>query len=177
MRAPLIRPLLGLVLLLAATVSSMVAQSVPCPPDKALLSSHDPVYSDAMELKQRLERNDFVVRCIFPTKFGSVFMTEKNGILQSSVEGEACFSTNYGGLDVVFLPKPQTFSDFEITERRKDRGYLYRFTGTPQVAAEGKFNFGTAARQYFLKHDNFLIIVSDDKLLARLQKAFSKLEP
>ena len=35
-------------------------------------------------------------------------MTEKNGILQSSVEGEACFSTNYGGLDVVLPEHPKS---------------------------------------------------------------------
>jgi hypothetical protein len=154
-----------------------MAQAVQCPPDKALLSTSDPAYADAMELQRRLERNDFTVRCIFPTKFGSIFTVENNGKLESTVEGEACFSTNFGGLDVVFLPQPQTFSDFEITGRRKDRGYVYRFTGTPHVAAEGKFNFGTAARQYFLKHNNYLIVVSDPKLLARLQKAFSQPYP
>lgn len=167
------RLLAALAVVLAASLT-LAAQSVPCPPDKALLSSSDPAYADALELQHRLQNSGFTVRCIFPTKFGSVFTAEKNGILQSTVEGEACFSTNYGGLDVVFLPKPQTFSDFEISERRKDRGYLYRFTGTPHTAAEGKFNFGTAARQYFLKHDNYLVIVSDDKLLARLQKIFSQ---
>src|SRR5579863_5980468 len=115
--------------LLSAFPSALAAQPVPCPPQKALLSATDPAYSDAMELQQRLEKHDFAVHCIFPTKFGSFFLVDHNGTLESTVEGEACFSTNYGGIDVVFLPKPQTFAEFEITERRKNGGYLYRFTG------------------------------------------------
>jgi hypothetical protein len=127
-----------------------------------------------MELQRRLQKHNFTVRCIFPTKFGSFFMVDHNGILESTVEGEACFSTNYGGIDVVFLPKPQTFAEFEITERRKGSGYLYRFTGTPSVSAGNKFKFGTAARQYFLKHDNYLIIVSDDQLVSHLQAVLAE---
>jgi|CZKJ01.1.fsa_nt_gi hypothetical protein len=174
-RALLTRLPAGFVLLLAAFTTSLVAQSVACPPDKALLSTSDPAYADAMELQQRLEKHDFTIRCIFPTKFGSVFMVDQNGVLQSTVEGEACFSTNYGGIDVVFLPKPQTFADFKITEHREGGGFLYRFTGTPRVAAGDKFNFGTATRQYFLKHGNYLIIVSTNQLVARLENAFGHL--
>jgi hypothetical protein len=172
-KALLVRLLAGFVLLLLPCTSSLLAQSVPCPPEKALLSATDPAYADALELQQRLEKHNFAVHCMFPTKFGSFFMVDQNGVLQSTVEGEACFSTNYGGIDVVFLPKSQTFADFKITERRQGRGYLYRFTGTPRVSAGDKFNFGTAARQYFLKHDNYLMIVSDNQLVPRLEAAFA----
>jgi hypothetical protein len=174
-RAFLTRLPAGFVLLLAAFTTSLVAQSVACTPDKALLSTSDPAYADAMELQQRLEKHDFTIRCIFPTKFGSVFMVDQNGVLQSTVEGEACFSTNYGGIDVVFLPKAQTFAGFKITEHREGGGFLYRFTGTPRVAAGEKFKFGTATRQYFLKHGNYLIIVSTNQLVARLEDAFGHL--
>jgi hypothetical protein len=101
-------------------------------------------------------------------------MVDHNGTLESTVEGEACFSTNYGGIDVIFLPKPQTFAEFDITERRKGGGYLYRFTGTPRISAGSKFKFGTAARQYFLKHGSYLIIVSDDQLVPRLETALAQ---
>jgi hypothetical protein len=164
--------LAGFILLLAASHPLLAVQSVPCPPEAALLSKSDPAYADAMDLRQRLGKHDFAIECIFPTKFGSFFMVPKNGTLQSTVEGEACFSTNYGGIDVVFLPKPQTFADFSITERRKGGGYLYRFTGTPRVSAGDKFGFGAAHRQYFFKRDNYLIVVSDDQLIARLKDAF-----
>lgn len=173
MRRPLLTHLLaGLTLLLAAFSSPLAAQSVPCPPQTALLAPGDPAYADAMELQQRLEKNGFTVQCIFPTKFSSFFMVRKDGTLQSTVEGEACFSTNYGAIDVIVLPRPQTFSDFKITERRKDGGYLYRFTGTPRVSAGDQFKFGTAWRQHFLKHDNYLMIVTDNQLLTRLEDAF-----
>jgi hypothetical protein len=166
--------LAGSVLLVPLCISSLAAQSVACPPEKALLATSDLAYADAMDLQQRLEKQNFSVRCIYPTKFGSFFMVDHNGTLESTVEGEACFSTNYGRIDVVFLPKSQTFADFQITERRKGGGYLYRFTGTPRVSAGDKFKFGTAARQYFLKHDNYLIIVSDNQLVPRLEAAFTE---
>ena len=168
------RLLVGVAALLAASATPLVAQVVQCPPDTALLLPNNPAYPDALDLQHRLQQNGFTVDCIFPTKLSSIFMVEKDGMLQSTVEGEACFSTNYGGLDVVFVPRPQTFSGFDIAEQRKGRGYAYRFTGTPHSASEGKFNFGTATRQYFLKHDNYLIIVGDAKLLTRLQESLSQ---
>jgi hypothetical protein len=165
-----IRLIGGFFLLLAASLA-LPAQSVPCPTGPALLSPSDPAYADAMELKQILENHDFTVQCIFPTKLGSIFMVDVNGVLQSTVEGEACFRTNRGDIGVVFVPKPQTFADFKITERRKGGGYLYRFTGAPRVWAGDKFKFNTANRQYFLKQDNYLFIVSDS-LLGPLEDTF-----
>jgi hypothetical protein len=144
-------------------------QSSDCPPPQALLTSSDAAYSDPMELQNKLEAHDFQTRCIFPTKFSTIFMVEQNGTLVSTIEGEACFNTSRGAIDVVFRPKPQTFTDFKITERRKGNGYLYRFTGTPRVSAGDKFKFGTAARQYYVKHDNYLLIVSDSQLASRLE--------
>jgi hypothetical protein len=173
MAKPLLTHLLaGFIVLVAASHSLLAVPSVPCPPESVLLSKTDPAYADAMQLKQTLENHGFTVECMFPTKFGSFFMVPKDGTLQSTVGGEACFSTNYGGIDVVFLPKPQTFADFNITERRKGGGYLYRFTGTPRVSAGDRFGFVAAHRQHFLKHDNYLFIASDDQLIARLEEAF-----
>jgi hypothetical protein len=136
-----------------------------------LLDASDPAYPDAMELKQNLENHSFTVQCIFHTKLSSVFMVDVNGSLQSTVEGEFCFRTNRGDIDVVFVPKPQTFADFKITEHREDGGYLYRFSGTPRVHGGDKFKLGTAHRDYFLKHDNLLLIVDDNQLLGRLEEA------
>ena len=167
----------GMFVLLAASCFPLSAQSVPCPTGEALMAPSDPAYADAIELEQRLESHGFTVKCIFPTKLSSVFMVEENGVLRSTVEGEACFSTNYGGIEVVFLPKSQTFADFKITEHRKGGGYLYRFTGTPRVWAGDKFKFGTANRQHFLKHGNYLFIVSDDQLFSRLEEVFRMSPP
>ena len=161
---------LVLSLFLTVCSSPLFAQSVPCPTGAALLLSSDPAYADAMELARILEIHNFAVNCIFPTKFGSVFMVDNHGTLQSTVEGEACFRTDRGDIGVVFLPKSQTFANFKIAERRKDRGYIYKFSGTPRVLHEDQFDFGTAHRQYFLKRDNKLIVV-DDKLRASVQEA------
>jgi hypothetical protein len=164
-------------LVLVVSCSPILAQPVPCPPAAALLSSSDPAYADAMELSHTLENHQFTVRCVFPTKFGSVFMVEQNGVLVSTIEGEACFSTDYGGIDVIFLPTPQTFADFKITERREGGGYVYRFSGMPRVHGGNKFKMGTAGRNYFLKRDNLLFIVGGDRLLARLEDALPSPTP
>jgi hypothetical protein len=160
--------LVGLGLLLAMCQSPLFAQEPECPRTASVLSSTDQVFADAMELKRILESQGFVVRCVFPTKFGSIFQVEEGGVMRSTIEGEANFRTNYGDVGVVFVPKPQTFEDFKITEHRKDGGYLYTFAGTPRVWAVNRLE--SPRRIYFLKHDNQLLL-SDDKIRARLEQA------
>jgi len=163
--------LTGLVLL-SGFRPQLIAQSTPCAPPAALIAPDDPAYPDAVDLAKHLGDHGFVVQCIFPTKFGSIFRVLENGVEHSTIEGEADFHTNFGDIDVVFVPKPQTFADFKITERRKGGGYLYRFTGAPRVWAGDQFKFGTAHRQSFLKHENQLLLVSyDGDLRARLEDA------
>ncbi len=156
-----IAPYLLAGLVLASAFSGLlVAQSPQCSHPAALIAPGDPAYADAMEMKQRLQSHGYIVECAFPTKLGSMFQVDENGVLRSTVEGEAAFRTNLGDIDVVFMPKPQSFVDFKISERRKDHGYLYRFTGTPRVLAGDRFNFGSAYRQCYLKFDNQLVFVS-----------------
>ncbi len=157
--------LVGLILV-TAFCGQLVAQAL-CPPPAALIASDNPAYADAMDMQKTLESHGFVVQCVFPTKLSSIFQVEENGILRSTIEGEANFHTNLGDIDVVFMPKPQTFADFKITERRQDHGYLYRFIGTPRVLAGDQFRFGTAYRQCYLKFDNQLVFAACD-LYARL---------
>ena len=159
----------SLVLLLLGVSLSLFSQASECPPAVSLLSSNDPVYADAMELKQKLESHGFVVRCVFPTKLGSIFQVTEGGVLRSTIEGEVNFSTNYGDIDAVFVRKSQTFADFKITEHREDVGYLYTFAGTPRVWAVNRFV--SARRDYFLKHDNQLLLVNDNQLRGRLEQA------
>jgi hypothetical protein len=156
---------------LAFSGPRLMAQSDPCPPSAAMIASDNPAYADAMDLSKRLQDHGFVVRCIFPTKLGSIFEVADGDTVRSTVEGEANFTTNYGGFDVIFLSKPQTFADFKITERRQGGGYLYRFTGTPKVLGGDQFKFETAYRNYFLKHENYLFFLSDEALRARLEQA------
>lgn len=159
--------LLGLVLLLVSL--PLGAQETNCPKGPALLSPSEPVYSDAMELKQMLQSHGFEVRCVFPTHLWSIFeMAGDGGVMHSTVEGEASFRTNYGDLDAVFMPQPQTFADFKITEHREDGGFLYTFSGTPRVWHANRF--GSARRIYFLDHGNQLFFVGDVVLLRRLEQ-------
>ena len=158
-----------LVLLFGASHFLLLAQTSACPTGEALLSASDPVYSDAMQLAQTLGSHGFVIKCVFPTKLGSIFRAVDGGVVRSTIAGEANLSTNYGDVDVVFLPKPQTFADFKITERREDGGYLYTFAGTPRVWEVNRF--GSARRDYFLKQENHLLLVSDTSLRRRLEDA------
>jgi hypothetical protein len=160
---------LGVVPLLLAFAFELSAQESDCPKGPPLLSPSEPAYSDAMELKQTLESHGFAVRCVFPTKLGSIFEVDDGGAIHSTVEGEADFRTNYGEVDVVFLPKPQTFANFKISERRKDSGFLYTFGGTPRVWDTNLF--GSARRMYFLDHGNQLFFINDVRLLHRLEQA------
>jgi hypothetical protein len=146
----------------------LFAQASECPPPAVLLLPSDSVYADAMELKQTLESHGFVVRCIFPTKFGSIFQVKDGDVLRSTIEGEADFSTNYGNIDAVFLPKPQTFADFKITAHREGGGYVYTFAGSPRVWDANRFS--SASRIYFLKHGNQMLMVGE-KLRRRVERA------
>jgi hypothetical protein len=148
------------------------AQVPDCPKETALLTPKELVYPDAMELKRTLESHGFVVRCMFPTILWSIFEVGDGGVMRNTVEGEVNFLTNYGDVTAFFLPKPQTFADFKITEHREDGGFLYTFAGTPRVWATNRF--GSARRIYFLDHANQLFFVGDVALLHRLEKVLNE---
>ncbi|PYV60405.1 MAG: hypothetical protein DMG98_02450 [Acidobacteria bacterium] len=105
---------------------------------------------------------------MFPTRLGSIFRVDEGGVLRSTVEGEANFRTNHGEVDAVFMPKPQTFADFKITERREGAGYLYTFGGTPRVWETNRF--GSARRMHFLDQDNLLFFINEPALMRRLEQ-------
>jgi len=161
---------LGVALLLVSFPLGLSAQEADCPKGPALLSPSEPVYADAMELKQTLENHGIEARCVFPTHLWSIFeVAVDGGVMHSTVEGEANFRTNYGDLDVVFVPQPQTFADLKITEHPEDSGYFYTFSGTPRVWDANRF--GSARRIYLLDRGNQLFFVGDVALLRRLEQA------
>ncbi len=159
----------GFAVLFALSHSRLLAQPENCPRPAALIAPDNPAYNDAMDLQKTLEARGFVVDCIFPTKFSSAFLVWENGVPRSTVEGEACFRTNFGDLDIVFIPKPQTFVELKIEERREGGGYLYTFSGMPEVWLVKRVGSGPR-REYFLKHDNYILSVTDEKLRARLEE-------
>lgn len=168
--------LVGLLFVLGFVVTGSVptpfAQQPECPPAAILLQPTDPAYADAMELKHDLESQGFIVRCVFPTKLSSIFRVWEGGVSHSTIEGEASFRTDDGDVDVVFMPKPQTFADFKIKEHREGGGYMYRFAGTPRVWDVNRF--GSAYRIYFTKRGNKLLLL-DEKMQPRLEHALRSL--
>jgi len=123
----------------------------------------------AMALADDLRAHGFVIQCVFPSKLGSTFEVWDGGRLHRTVEGEAAYCTNYGDLDVVFMPKPQTWEPFKVSERHMESGYVYTFAGAPRVWDVNQF--GTARRTYFLKRGSQLFVIDGIELRARLEKA------
>ena len=148
----------------------LTAQSSLCPPPQApQLQKSDPVYADAMHLAETLRAKGFEIECMFPSKSGSMFMIAKGDTLVSTIEGEvACVTSQGGGFDAFFMPKPQTFAQFGVHRLHSDQGYLYAFSGTPAVWATNRY--GSARREYFFKRDNFLLICGE-AMRERLQLA------
>jgi len=155
-------------LLLFVSHFQLHAQNTNCP-FSGRLSKDDAAYADAMELVQRLQSHGFVVYCVFPTNFGGVFRVIDNGVEHSAVEGEANFRTNQGDIEVIFASHAQTFDEFKITETRVRGGYFYSFAGRPRVWVTNKVE--SPYRNYFLKNNNFLLIVDDDRLRDLLKRS------
>jgi hypothetical protein len=155
--------------ILVAVSQPLLAQSNHCPPPASLIAADNPAYTDARDLQEELKTSGIDVYCIFPTKFSSAFLVWENGVAHSTVEGEACFRTNFGDLGIVFVPKPQTFADLKISEHREGGGYLYTFSGMPDIWIMKQL--GSGRRQYFLKSDNYIVSVTDANLRLRLEEA------
>ena len=83
---------LPVVLLIASTQSSLLAQSSDCTGKaaQAQLSSTDPVYVDAMDLARNLIDHGFIVKCVQASKWGNLFVGQ---------EGAALYRTDQGGFD------------------------------------------------------------------------------
>ncbi len=145
------------------------AQSAECPPAELRYKSTDPAYGDAMNVQTMLEAAGLKVNCIFETKLSNQFMRDENGMRRFTLKGEACFRTNYGDISAFFAPKPQTFSALTIHEHRKRHGYLYTFSGMPDVWVLNQF--GSVARLYYFKRDNYLLSVADGPLRAKVEEA------
>jgi hypothetical protein len=147
---------LPVVLLIASTQSSLLAQSSDCTGDQ--LSSTDPVYVDAMDLARNLIDHGFIVKCVQASKWENLFAGQ---------EGAALYRTDQGGFDVLFLPKAETFDAVQVVEQRQGNLYVYSFRGTPNspTRMEGQ-------KTYFIRSANLLFLVwSDADLAASIQAA------
>jgi hypothetical protein len=142
-----------------------------CPGPAALMSPDQPAYADAMTLKNSLESQGMVVRCIFETKFSSQFIVWENGKPRSTVEGEACIRTNLGALEVLFVSPPRTFADLKIREHRARGRYLYTVSGMPDVWPSKFKRWGSVRRTYYFRHDNYLLSGEGEELRTAVEAA------
>ena len=163
-----------LLLLVIVSCNRLSAQQVPtddCPPPAAFMSPDQPAYADAMALKNSLESQGMVVRCIFETKFSSQFLVWEDGNPRSTIEGEACIRTNLGDLGVLFVSRPRTFADLKIKEQRARGGYLYTVSGMPDVWPSKFKRWSSARRTYYFQHDNYLLSGAGEELRTAVEAA------
>ncbi len=164
--------LLQIPLLLSAACASRFAQGqTPCPLPAALIAPGQPAYQDAMALKKNVESQGLIVRCIFETKFSSEFLDWKRNPPLSTSEGETCFRTNLGDLEVLFMWKPRTFSELTIKERRKGGWYVYSYSGMSDVWPRNIKEQASKERTYYFQHDNYLLSVGGEKRRDAVQGA------
>jgi hypothetical protein len=156
--------LLGVGVAVMLCASFLRAQSAECSPEDtaALLQPTDAAYSDAMELGSTLSEHGFAIRCILTSKLGGLF---------KSLEGAALYRTDHGDFDALFLPAPETFAELKIVERSTKKGFAYWFSGKSRAWAANRLESGH--REYFLKHQNQLLILDDDQLRMKLQDALN----
>jgi hypothetical protein len=143
---------------------SSAQQVADCPPPAALMSPSQPAYADATSLKKSLESQGLVVQCIFETKFSSQFLVWENDKPRSTVEGEACIRTNLGDLTVLFLWKPRTFAELNISEHQSHGGYIYHFSGMNDVWPRNLKQLGSTRRTYYFRSDNYLLSAGSEEL-------------
>jgi len=166
------RRFLPVLIIVAVAISSPAlanAQFAPCPPAEISYQHDNPAYQDATNLRQKLESHGVEVYCIFETKLSNRFLRDENGTSRFTLEGEACIRTKYGDIGAFFVAKPQTFAPLKIKEHRKQRGYLYTFSGMPDVWL--MHDLGSAGRVHYYKHDNYLLSVDDGPLRLLLEQA------
>jgi hypothetical protein len=123
-------------------------------------SRRSPVYQDVTDLAETLNEHGFHVQCIRGSVGERFFAGQKGAIW---------FKTDQGVFDVWFLPKPETFANLEIDEKRENGRYVYSFRGTPRITR----TMDSSQQIYFVHSGNALLHVwGDEQLGTRLRKAF-----
>jgi hypothetical protein len=146
-----------LLLCLAPLVAS--ADQSRCPSEsKYNLSSRDPVYADAISVKNALTKAGVNVECVTPSTMVDMFEHQT---------GAAFFRTTAGFFELLVLDKPYDFDALEVIEN----GSVYSFRGGPArvennpIRSPFQFPYGWQ----FIKRQNQLLACKDTKLAARLK--------
>lgn len=155
---------LSVVIVLVFSASLLRAQATECSEQEAsvLLQPTDGAYTDAIELGRVLSDHGFTIRCILTSKMGALF---------DGLEGAALYRTNFGDFDALFLTSPQTFAGLKVIERQAKKTFVYSFAGKPRPSRSNHLE--SVRRVYFLKHENQMLVLTDDELRAKLQDALN----
>jgi len=135
----------------------VIAPRASCGPPSTRMPPTHPVYAEAMELAQTLNRRGVEVQCIQLSKMERMFEDQAGGAL---------FRTDAGDFEALFLPRSESWDSLTIVERSEKNGYEYDFEGTPKSTShwEGR-------REYFLKHGNQLLISLEKQTATKLNAA------
>ena len=132
----------------------------------AELRSTDPVFSDAMNLKQGLTEAGFDVECVLASKMTAFIEGQK---------GAAQFRTSGGIFEALFAVESNGFKQLEIVETKPQPPYNYVIrskTGSLQVRhMEGN------RPAYFVKRPNLMLIIWDAELAQSLASALEHSAP
>ncbi|MFZ0421072.1 MAG: hypothetical protein WAM04_23430 [Candidatus Sulfotelmatobacter sp.] len=135
----------------------VTAGRASCDPPSTRMPPTHPVYAEAMELAQTLNRHGVGVQCILLAKMEHMFEDQV---------GAAFFRTDAGDFEAFFLPRSERWDALEIVEQREPDGYEYDFPGTPRFLShwEGR-------RTYFVKYGNQLLNSLEKQTVTKLDAA------
>jgi hypothetical protein len=152
------------VALLVALPAFPTAQSDKCSDSdlRAVLQPTDQGYTMAVALAKTLQAHDFIIKCALRSKMGGAFEGQ---------DSAALFRTNRGDFEAIFLLKQMSFENLKVLERQENGWYFYSFEGDPKPLSGG---VQSPRPMYFVKHANFLLETSDDRLAEDLRRAVSK---
>jgi hypothetical protein len=128
------------------------------------LKVSDPVYTEAMMIKASLVKAGLKVECVLPSKAASILQHQT---------GAALFRTKEGDFEALVLEKPYKFDALEIREEQRGSGwYSYSWRGDPAPPSGG--GWGESNRKwYFVKSQNRMFIMDNEKLAAKLEGIFA----
>jgi hypothetical protein len=145
--------------LLAQTAPTEFTSGCSAQERKAILTPTDPAYTYAVTMARSLTSKDIHVECLCASKLQRWFRGEVSA---------AYFHTRNGVFDAVFLPKGQVFQ-VEMIEKHENGRYMYSFRGTPT----GRPTIDSSTAMWIVQHENALVLVSDQPLVARLEQALN----
>jgi hypothetical protein len=143
----------GVLFVLSPAVRAQIGQRCP----RSSLS--DTSYPDVVAVKEFLAKQGYMVRCVTSSKMnGTAGLT--------SVAG---FQADQGTFTVFFLPRGEKV---KVTETALSHGYYrYAFVRKRPGQKPVRYAYRTNGQEYYLQHDDWLILVWDAGIADQLRNA------